>query len=146
METRYEFNWFSPLGWRCVQFTRLSAILSQWEQAASAASLILTNPYCIWGRGGGQIFPCDAKISEKCLCSHHHNTALMKQIFLFNTALVMTNSIHLQLSLPISRAKQKHSRAPPPSPYNSRVFYPTIELRNSKHSITYRANAFFKSK
>ena len=35
-----------------------------------------------------QIEPCERKISKKkCLCSHHNNTALIKQIFLFDTAL-----------------------------------------------------------
>ena len=32
--------------------------------------------------------PCDAKFSEKCLCSHNNNTALIKQISRFVTALV----------------------------------------------------------
>ena len=34
---------------------------------------------------GGQIGPCDAKTSEKCLGSHHNNTALIKQISLTDT-------------------------------------------------------------
>ena len=39
------------------------------------------------GGGGGQIEPCDAKLSEKCLCFHHNNIALIKQISLFDIAL-----------------------------------------------------------
>ena len=37
-------------------------------------------------------WPCDAKLSEKCPCLHNNNTALKKQISLFDTALVMTNT------------------------------------------------------
>ena len=34
----------------------------------------------------GQIEPCDArkKMNEKSLCSHHNNTALIKQISMFD--------------------------------------------------------------
>ena len=39
--------------------------------------------------GGGQLQPCDARICVKCLCSNHNNTALIKQLSLFDTALVM---------------------------------------------------------
>ena len=42
---------------------------------------------------GGQDAPCDAKFYEKCPCLHHNNTALIKQISLFDTALVMTNTL-----------------------------------------------------
>ena len=42
--------------------------------------------------GGGQDRPNDAKLSEKCPCSHNNKTALIKQISLFGTALVMTNT------------------------------------------------------
>ena len=34
--------------------------------------------------------PCDAKISDKCLCFHHNKNDLLKTISLSNTALVMT--------------------------------------------------------
>ena len=39
--------------------------------------------------GGGQNTTCDRKFSEKCPCSYHNNTALIKQISLFDTAIVM---------------------------------------------------------
>ena len=42
--------------------------------------------------GGGAKRPCDAKFSENCPCSHNNNTAFMKQISLFDTAIVMTNT------------------------------------------------------
>ena len=42
--------------------------------------------------GGGGIGPCDAKFREKCPCSHNNTTALIKQIFLFDTAAVITNT------------------------------------------------------
>ena len=32
----------------------------------------------------------DAKISKRCLCSDHYYTALIKEKFLVNTALIMT--------------------------------------------------------
>ena len=35
--------------------------------------------------GGGQIDPCDAKIREKCLYSHHNNAALIKKYPCFNS-------------------------------------------------------------
>ena len=38
--------------------------------------------------GGRQNMPCDAKFSEECPCSHNNNTALVKQIYLVDTALV----------------------------------------------------------
>ena len=40
--------------------------------------------------GGGQLGPCHARHIEECLCSHHNNTALIKQLSLFDTALVIT--------------------------------------------------------
>ena len=40
-------------------------------------------------KGGGQITPRDAKFSEQCPCSQNNNTALMKQISLVHTVLVM---------------------------------------------------------
>ena len=43
--------------------------------------------------GGGLFGPCDAKFSKKGPCSH--NTGLIKQISLFGTALVMTNTYSL---------------------------------------------------
>ena len=41
--------------------------------------------------GGGSIGPCGAKFRTKCPCLHNNNTALTKQIFLFDT-LVMTKA------------------------------------------------------
>ena len=40
----------------------------------------LVNPNLNRGEGGGHIVTCDAKIWEKCLCAHHNNTALIKNI------------------------------------------------------------------
>ena len=45
--------------------------------------VFLVNPYHM------KIEPCDAKISEKCLCYHHNITDFMKQLSHFNTVLVM---------------------------------------------------------
>ena len=42
--------------------------------------------------GRGQIEPYDTKIGEKCLYSPHNNTVLIKQIPLFDTALLMTKT------------------------------------------------------
>ena len=42
--------------------------------------------------GGGLYGPCDAKLSEKCPCSHNCYTVLIKHTSLFVTALVMTNT------------------------------------------------------
>ena len=42
--------------------------------------------------GEGLFGPCDVKFSEKCPCSHNNYTALIKQISLFDTALVITNT------------------------------------------------------
>ena len=40
----------------------------------------------VLGGGGGHITPCSAKFKrKKCPCSHNLNTALIKQIPLFNT-------------------------------------------------------------
>ena len=36
-------------------------------------TLFLLNPNCIVG--WGEIEPCDAKITQKCRCSHHNKTA-----------------------------------------------------------------------
>ena len=36
--------------------------------------------------GRGQIESCDAKISEKCICSHHDETNVLTHISLFVTA------------------------------------------------------------
>ena len=52
--------------------------------------IICLNPNSIGGGGGGLFWPCDAKFSEKCPCSHNNDTALIKLISLFATALVMT--------------------------------------------------------
>ena len=41
-------------------------------------------------RGGGQDRSCDTQLSEKCLCLLNYITALLKQISLFDTALVIT--------------------------------------------------------
>ena len=40
----------------------------------------------------GQNYPYDEKFSEKCPCLHYNNTALIKQIPLFDTALVITKT------------------------------------------------------
>ena len=42
--------------------------------------------------GAGEIKQYDAKISKEYLCSHNYNIALIKQISLFYTALVMKNT------------------------------------------------------
>ena len=43
--------------------------------------------------GLGSIWPCNAKVREKkCPCLHNNNTALIKQISLIDTALVITKS------------------------------------------------------
>ena len=43
--------------------------------------------------GGGTNRAIQRKIlNEKCFCSDHNNTAIIKQIFLIDTALVMTNT------------------------------------------------------
>ena len=41
----------------------------------------------------GGVEPCDAKFSEKFPCLHNNNTALIKQISLFYTALVIKRDI-----------------------------------------------------
>ena len=52
-----------------------------YEKCVNRLTLYL-NPNCI--SGGGDIGKCDAKICEKCLRSHHNNTALIvKKISLF---------------------------------------------------------------
>ena len=50
----------------------------------------LSAPNCIWG--GGASRATRRKFSEKCPCLHH-NTTLVKQISMFETALVMTNVV-----------------------------------------------------
>ena len=42
--------------------------------------------------GEGLFGPCDVKFSEECPCSHNNYTALIKQISLFDTALVITDT------------------------------------------------------
>ena len=42
--------------------------------------------------GGGHIGPFDSKFSEKCPCSPNNYTALIKQISIFDAALVMRNT------------------------------------------------------
>ena len=46
--------------------------------------------------GGGEDRPTDEKFSEKCPCSHNNNTALIKQISLCDTALVMDKDLKFQ--------------------------------------------------
>ena len=48
------------------------------------------NPNSIGRGGGGEFTQCDAKFSKKC--SHNNNIALIKLIFLLDTALVKTNT------------------------------------------------------
>ena len=48
---------------------------------------IILNPSSIMGEGQNR--PCDGEFSEKCL--HINNTALITQISLFDTVVVMTN-------------------------------------------------------
>ena len=43
------------------------------------------------------IVPCDAKFYKKCPCSHNNNTALVKQIFLFDTALVIKKTLKVSI-------------------------------------------------
>ena len=54
------------------------------------------NPNSIGGGGGrGSIGPCDEKLREKKWPGlHNNNTALIKQISLFDTALAMTNTFN----------------------------------------------------
>ena len=60
------------------------------QRFISMNSNTLTLIIVVGGGGGrGQVEPCDAKFSEKCPCFHHNNTALIKQISLFDTALVI---------------------------------------------------------
>ena len=42
--------------------------------------------------GGLQLEPCNIIFSEKCLCSHNNNNALIKQLSMFDAALVVTNT------------------------------------------------------
>ena len=48
----------------------------------------LTYYYFFFG-GWEQNMPCDAKFDEKCPCSFYNKTASIKQISLFDTALVI---------------------------------------------------------
>ena len=48
--------------------------------------------YLIIANSIGGDRPSDAKLSENCLYSHNNNTDLIKQISLFDTALVMKNT------------------------------------------------------
>ena len=72
-----------------------SALLSD-HCSVSGPNLIFCGPgFALTLRvlGGGGLFgPCDAKFSEKCPCSHDNYTALIKQISLLNTALVIRNT------------------------------------------------------
>ena len=56
---------------------------------------VTLNPNSI--EGGGLFRPCDAKSSEKCMCSLNNYTALIKQIILFDTALVMKDTSSFKL-------------------------------------------------
>ena len=43
--------------------------------------------------GGGQVELCEAKFSDKCLCSHHNITHLIQKKYLFLVLpIVMTNN------------------------------------------------------
>ena len=53
--------------------------------------LITINPNSIRRGGGWHDRPNGAKFCEKCPCSHNNNTALIKHISLYDTALVITN-------------------------------------------------------
>ena len=55
--------------------------------------------------GGGEERPWDAKFSEMCPCSHNNNTALIKQISLFDTALVMIKNLKFQSPPPQLRLR-----------------------------------------
>ena len=43
------------------------------------------------------VIQCGANISEKCLCSHHNNTASIKQISMCDTALGHDKFLNFQL-------------------------------------------------
>ena len=58
------------------------------DPAVEHSSLIMPNSM----GGGGDIWPYDAKFREKCQWSHNSYTALIKQISLFDTVIVMTNT------------------------------------------------------
>ena len=49
--------------------------------------------------GGGEFSHATQKISEQCLCSHHNNTALIKQMFLFDTALRHDKCLKFQFNI-----------------------------------------------
>ena len=80
----------------------------------------------------GQIEPCDANISKKCLCSHHNNTALIKtNIPVYSLShdkyLKFQFKIKRLYFLPLSKAKQRHgSKCPPPLKYNLGELYPNM--------------------
>ena len=51
----------------------------------------------VLGGGRGLFTPCDAKFRrKKCPCAYNDNNALIKQISLFETALVITNDEYLK--------------------------------------------------
>ena len=50
------------------------------------------NPYHVGEGVGGQVDSCDVKIGEQFLCSHNNKTALIKQLYLFDIVLIMTNT------------------------------------------------------
>ena len=55
--------------------------------------IVSLNPNSIGvGGGGGPLGPLHPNFRVKGLCSHNNNTVLIKQISLFDTALVMTNT------------------------------------------------------
>ena len=74
--------------------------------------------------GGGQGRSCDAKFSEKRPCSHNSNTALIKQIFLFDTASVISRV--LIQNKKIRRSKHRHGLSPPPSNTIKEYFTPIL--------------------
>ena len=53
---------------------------------------IIINTNIITGVGGGKIGHATRNLLKKYPCSHNNNIALIKQISLFDTALVMTNT------------------------------------------------------
>ena len=80
-----------------------------------------------WGQGE----PCDAKFSEKFPCSHNNTTALLKQISLFDTAIVMTNIPKVSIKnyfWPINRSKKRHGLICPPPPNTVKKCFTPIRL------------------
>ena len=81
--------------------------------------------------GGGQNRPCVAKFSEKCTCSHHNITTLIKQTFLFDAALVITNiSKLLKRIITFNQYVGQHrERAQlPPPPHKIKEHFTPIRL------------------